>query len=106
MAERRRRRTTQRARDRVRQRLADEIEALARLQAGGSPGRPLPIDSVAVVEIRATAAPCLLCEGPLRLVAHRAEVIDGARLRVAVVACTMCGVERAIYFRLEEPLIH
>lgn len=106
MAERRRGRSGRRTRDRVQRRLAQQIEALARLEEGGTPARPIPIDSAAVVEVRALARPCLLCGGPLRLEAHTAEVIDGVRLRVAVVACTMCGVDRPIYFRLDEPLVH
>ena len=104
MAERRR--ATRRERERTRRRLAQEIEELARLEEGGSPTRPIPIDSAAVVEVRALARSCPLCGGPMRLTAHTAEVIDGVRLRVAAVACTMCGVERAIYFRLDEPPVH
>ncbi|MBX3024065.1 hypothetical protein KF840_04060 [bacterium] len=106
MAGRRRQRAERRQREQTRRRLAREIEALASLDEGGSPERPIAVDSVAVVEIRALARACPLCGGPPRLAAHRAEVIDGVRLRVAAVACAMCGVERAIYFRLDEPLAH
>lgn len=106
MAGTRRGRSGRRGRDREQQRLAREIEALARLEEGGAPERPMPIDSVAVVEVRALARPCPLCGGPLRLDAHTAEVIDGARLRVAALTCTMCGVGRKIYFRLEAPPLH
>lgn len=102
----RRQRAERRQREQARRRLAREIEALAALEEGGAPARPIAVDSVAVVEIRALARPCPLCGGPLRLEAHRAEVIDGVRLRVAAVTCPMCGVERAIYFRLAEPLAH
>lgn len=83
-----------------------DLERLARLQPGGSPARPLVIDSPAVVEVRAEATPCPLCGGSLKLEEHAAEIIDGVRLRVARVACTMCGVKREIYFRLDEPKIH
>ncbi|MDX2167433.1 MAG: hypothetical protein SF182_10235 [Deltaproteobacteria bacterium] len=106
MAERRRGRAQRRLRDRAQQRLAQEIEQLAQLEDGGSPERPIPVDSVAVIELRATANPCPLCGGPLKLEAHTAEAIDGVRLRVAAVACTLCGSQRAVYFRLDEPLVH
>lgn len=106
MKERRRRRAERRERDLGRQRLAQEIERLAALEEGGSPQRPIAIDSTAVVEIRAVARPCPLCGEPLKLDAHTAEVIDGIRLRVAAVACTLCGTRRAVYFRLAEPAVH
>ena len=48
----------------------------------------------------ATAQPCPLCAGSLRLDEHAAETIAGERLRVARVICTSCGIARAIYFRL------
>lgn len=83
-----------------------ELDRLARAQPGGAPDRPLVIDSPAVVEVRAVAAPCPLCGGSLRLTAHTAEVIEGERLRVAAVACGACGSERSIYFRLEWPSLH
>jgi hypothetical protein len=59
-----------------------------------------------VVDIRAVAKPCPLCEGPLKLEEHAADEIDGVRLRIARVACTQCGAKRQLYFRLEEPAVH
>lgn len=106
MGERKRRRAERRERDQGRERLAKEIERLAAMEEGGSPERPIPIDSVAVVEIRALARSCPLCGGAVRLDAHTAEVIGGVRLRVAALACTLCGSRRAVYFRLDEPLVH
>jgi len=81
-------------------------ERLARLEPGGAPARPLPIDSPVLVELRAVARPCPLCGGALRLDGHAAARVDGVRLRVATVACTMCGTRREIYFRLVEPTVH
>ena len=83
-----------------------DLERLARLEPGGSPQRPLPVDSAAVVDVRAVANPCPLCGAPLRLDAHTAEVIDSVRLRIAAVSCTLCGTQRALYFRLDEPILH
>jgi hypothetical protein len=91
---------------RAQENLVRDLERLARLEPGGSPQRPLVIDSPAVVDVRAEAKPCPLCGDSLKLEEHAAENIDGVRLRVARVACTMCGVKREIYFRLDEPMIH
>ena len=95
-------RKDRRAAAREREKLVRDIERLARLEPGGSPQRPFVIDSPAVVEVRAVAKPCPLCEGPLRLDEHAAEEIDGVRLRVASVTCTLCGVRRSLYFHLVE----
>ncbi len=107
MTERKRRgRAERRLQARTEQRLTRELDRLARMQPGGAPDRPLVIDTPAVVELRAVARPCPLCGGSLRLKAHTAEVIEDVRLRVAAVACTACGSERSLYFRLEWPSLH
>lgn len=95
-----------RLRARAHERLVRDLERLARREPGGAPDRPIAIDSPAVVEVRALARACPLCGGSLRLEAHTAETIDGARLRVAAVACTTCGTRRSIYFRLDQPSLH
>jgi hypothetical protein len=107
MAPRRKReRTVRRARARTHEQLVRDLDRLARLAPGGAPERAIPIDSPAVVDVRAVAKPCPLCGGSLRLEAHAAEVVDGVRLRVATVACVQCGTQRAIWFRLASPTIH
>ncbi len=80
-----------------------DLDRLARLAPGGAPDRPLPIDTPPLVDVMAVATPCPLCGGGFRLDEHAAETVDGVRLRVARVACTTCGIRRAIYFRLREP---
>jgi hypothetical protein len=95
-----------RERARVHERLVRDLERLARLAPGGAPDRPRPIVSPAQVEVIATAAPCPLCEGVLRLDQHASETHDGVRLRVARVACTTCGVRRDLWFRLDDALPH
>jgi hypothetical protein len=102
----RRGRAERREQARAQQQLVRDLQRLAELEPGGSPQRPHVIDSPAVVEMRAIGNPCPLCGGPLKLDAHTAEVIDGVRLRVALVSCTLCGTDRPIYFRLDEPLVH
>jgi hypothetical protein len=83
-----------------------DLERLARLEAGGAPERPLTVESVAQIEVMATSRPCPLCQGSVRLVEHAAETVDGIRLRVVRLACTLCGVARARYFRLEGSALH
>ncbi len=83
-----------------------DLERLAKLAPGGAPDRPLDIDTPPLVDVIAAATPCPLCGGGFRLDEHAAETIDGARLRVARVTCTSCGIARAIYFRLRERLLN
>ncbi len=99
-------RLLRRERARAHETLVRDLERLARLEPGGSPERPLAIDSAAVVEVRALAKPCPLCGGSMKVEEHTAETVDGVRLRVARVACTLCGVKRAMYFRLDETILH
>jgi hypothetical protein len=95
-----RKRTVQRAADRAQEKLARDLEKLARLAPGGSPERAIAIVSPAEVEVRAGSTPCPICQGELRVEEHAAETIAGVRLRVAKVACAGCRARRAIYFRL------
>jgi hypothetical protein len=101
-----RERGVRRERARLHENLVRDLERLARLEPGGSPDRPIVIDSPAVVDVRALAKPCPLCAGPLRLEEHAATEIDGVRLRVAAVACTQCATRRSLYFRLQEQALH
>jgi hypothetical protein len=87
-------------------RLARDLDRLARLQPGGSPERPLAIESPAQVEVIAAGAVCPLCEGTSRLEEHAAVMVSGRRLRVARLICTRCGIRRAIHFRLAASLAH
>ncbi len=82
-----------------------DLERLARLVPGGTAERPLDVDTPPLVDVIAAAMPCPLCESSLRLDEHTADTIDGVRLRVAHVTCTVCGVARRIYFKLREPLV-
>ena len=93
-------RTVRRIRSRAHEALVGDLERLARLAPGGAPDRPLDVEAPTQVEPIAEGAVCPLCEGALRLVEHAAETHDGARLRVAHLRCTSCGVARSLYFRL------
>ena len=63
---------------------------------GGSPERPLEIDTPPLVDVIAASTPCPLCAGTLRLDEHAAETIAGTRLRVARMTCGSCGIAREI----------
>ena len=82
------------------------MEKLFALGPGGSPERAILLASPSEVEVAARATPCPLCHGELKLEEHAAEVIAGARLRVARMACAVCHAKRAICFRLEGAVLY
>lgn len=75
-------------------------EQLSMLDAGGTAGRPVEVDSASQVEVRALSMPCLRCDGPYRLDEHSAERVDGHAVRVLRVHCGHCGARRTIFFRV------
>ncbi len=99
LSERGRRRVAERAAaDHVRDRAR-----LARLEPGGTPERPITVEAVPLVELRATGTPCALCDGPLQLDEHAAETHGGVSLRVARLTCRRCHARRELYFLLAPP---
>lgn len=94
-------RTERRKMDRDREKLADAREQLARISPGGSPERPLVVESASVVEPRALALGCARCGGELRLEDHAA--VQG--LRRVRARCRPCGAVREVWLRLEERLL-
>jgi hypothetical protein len=93
-------RAARRERDRTTVKFARDVERLYRLDPGGSPERPIQLEAASQLDSHATARPCPLCQGTLRLDDHTAETIEGARLRVAHLSCTSCHVRRTLYFQL------
>jgi hypothetical protein len=89
---------------REREKLARDLDRLARLEAGGSPERPIEVVSPSLVEVCSRGTPCPLCGGELRVEEHVAQTIGEARLRVARVACAMCGSRRSLYFKVTSAL--
>jgi hypothetical protein len=89
-----------RARDHALAKLARERERLAMIEDGGSPSRPIDVESASQVEPHARSIPCARCGQALRVDEHAAETVDGVRLRIARMACANCGAHRAIYFRI------
>lgn len=81
-------------------RLARDLERLARLEPGGGAERPIEIDSASQVEVHARAMPCPVCRGEVKVEEHAARTVGAARLRVASVVCSICGLRREVYFRI------
>lgn len=81
--------------------LAGVREKLAALEPGGSPERPLEVESASQVEVRAAALPCLRCESALRIGEHRSTVHPRAgALREVELACRACGAKRTVWLRV------
>jgi ferredoxin len=89
-----------RAKARAAEKLAKKREKLAKIEAGGSPERPIEVVSASVVEPAATSMPCPTCLGACRVEEHAAETVDGKRLRIARMLCVQCGAKRAVYFKI------
>ena len=81
-----------------------EREQLAAVSTGGSPERPMPVSTAAVIEVRAAATACLHCGGTLDLVAHDAQVYQGQPVRRVQLLCRGCHAPRLLWFRIEMPL--
>jgi hypothetical protein len=99
-------RTARRGRERAHAELVRDLERLARLEEGGSAGRPIVVASPAQVDVLAQQKSCPLCAGHLRLEEHVAATVEGERLRVARMACAACGVRRPLYFALRDRPLH
>lgn len=98
-------RALRRARERAVEKLALSREKLWKLEPGGSAERPIDVASASVVEPRALAEACLRCGALPRSVEHRAESLEGRRLRVVTATCAQCGATRVWYFRLSSELL-
>lgn len=83
---------------------ARDVERLYQLSPGGSPSRPIDLESASQVEIHASSIPCPRCQGALRVEDHVVESVGSARLRVAHLVCTVCGTKRKAWFRLKSAL--
>ncbi len=84
------------------QKLQDARQRLFALEPGGTPERPVPVVSAAVVEAHAESVACPRCNGRHEIVEHVALTIDGARLREARLRCRQCGTKRSLWFCISE----
>jgi len=97
-------RTERRAADEARRRLENKLVRLAEELPGGSPERPLSVVSASVIEVRAKALPCHVCQGELELTAHVAAGSAADPLRCVELSCRNCRRIRRAYFRVARPL--
>ena len=97
-------RTLRRAEERRLRKLIDERLELAAMEPGGNPGRPLEVGSAAIVESRAAALGCAVCDGVLRSLSHDALTVDDVSLRRVRARCVECETEREVWVRILVPL--
>lgn len=93
-------RAARRAAERAAEKLFVAREKLARLEPGGSPDNPIEVPSASVIEPRATAMPCLRCEGESKVVEHVATTAGESRVRIVRTRCVRCGAGREVCFRI------
>jgi hypothetical protein len=99
-------RAQRRADERVLAKIADDRVRLAQLSEGGSPDRPIPVETSALVEPRAASMPCPRCGGEARVEDHIARAVDGDLLRAAHTRCRQCGFLRTVWFRVAPRLVN
>lgn len=98
MATKKRARTLRRELERERSKLARTREALEALDFGGSPERPIEVESASQIEPHARAMHCPVCDDAYRVLDH--EVAKGGALRVVTAQSPQCGRTTKIWFRL------
>ncbi|HLV66312.1 MAG TPA: hypothetical protein VKY73_10895 [Polyangiaceae bacterium] len=99
-------RTARRELARAEEKLRIQRERLFQLEPGGTPERPIEVETVAVIEVKAASLACPACGGRVRVQSHEAPTIRGVRLREVRVRCTACGRERSLWFRLVPKALH
>jgi hypothetical protein len=80
--------------------LAEGREKLFSREPGGSAERPLEVEGAAVIELRARAVPCPLCDGEQMVLEHAAVTVEAERLREVRLQCRRCGSKRSLWFRI------
>ena len=94
-----RKRTARREREREAAKLVRQKQKLAALETGGTPDRPIEVESASVIEPNARAIPCVVCEGSVVIDEHVAE----NNLRVVRARCARCGNRRDLFYRIARP---
>lgn len=102
-------RSERREAERAGLKLAEARLKLASLEVGGSPDRPIEVESASIVEPHAAGLACAACLDRTRVEEHSAETLPDKNgvprsLRVVRVRCSRCGVARDVYFRLRTVL--
>ena len=100
------RRGVRRQRAREAEALARDLEHLERVAPGGTPHRPLEVESAAQVDVIAGQRPCPRCRVARRLEQHVARTVDGEPLRAALLSCPRCARRTELWFRLRPARLH
>jgi hypothetical protein len=93
-------RAARRALARADAKLSRDRERLATFEPGGSPERPLVVESASQIEPHASSTSCLHCGTAYRVLDHTAESIRGAAVRVVRARCPYCGADRTLFFAI------
>jgi endogenous inhibitor of DNA gyrase (YacG/DUF329 family) len=93
-------RNARREAERAAEKLAAQREKLFLLEPGGTPQRPIDIETPVLVELRAASFNCPRCGCPVQLREHAAPSVSGVLLREARVQCPRCGSKRSLWFRI------
>lgn len=97
-------RTLRRDQARDDERLVRAKEALAKLELGGSPERPIAVESASQIEVHARSMCCPACGETWHVEDHVVETHQGKSLRVVVARSPRCGKKRRIYFAIAPAL--
>ena len=93
-------RTLSRLFARKQDKLIDDRERLAALEAGGSAERPIELEAASLLVMRAESVTCLRCDGALRYVEDRVVAVWAELSRGATLECRQCGKQREVWFRI------
>jgi len=93
-------RNARREAERAAEKLAAQREKLFLLEPGGSPQRPIEVETPVLVDLRATGFACPRCGTAVQLREHAATNVSGTLLREARVRCPRCGSKRSLWFRV------
>ncbi len=93
-------RAQRREKARAEGKIARGRETLAAHEEGGSPARPIAVESPSQIEPHASSMRCLHCEAAYRVEEHAAETLGGHAVRVVRVRCPARDARRTIYFQL------
>lgn len=104
MTKKKRERTLRREAERDAEKLGDARERLAALEPGGSPERPIRVESASQVELRVESLRCPRCDGELRVNEHAAKTIRGLALREVDARCKRCAHRRDVWLVIARDL--
>ncbi len=99
-----RKRRQKREAARALERLERDRLRLFQLGEGGGPRRPLRVESASVVETRARATPCPLCDASSTLLEHTAQQLGPRRIRCVTMKCAARGHRFTLYFEIASAL--